>query len=96
MSITNATDDPRGIQGWEKIAKLATTLLDVTGIVPTTKQAEQIKNLYNALHAFDKKAVEVRLKLLTHLRGRFCSKKQSGHTNIQQIRRYACCTSLFL
>jgi len=57
MITTNATDDPRGIPGWEKVAKLATTLLDMTGMAQTTKQAEQIKNLYNSLHAFDKKSV---------------------------------------
>ena len=96
MITTDATNDPRGIPGWERVAKLATKLLDVTGIAPTTKQAEQIKNLYNALHTFDKKAIEVRLKLQTHLRGRFCSKKHSGHTTIQQMRRYASCTSLFI
>jgi len=95
MTTTDATDDPRGIPGWEKVAKLATTLFDVTVIAPTTKQAEKIKNLYNAQHAFDKKVIEVRLKLHT-LKDRFCSKKRSGHTTIQQMRRYACCTSLFL
>ena len=78
----------------EKVAQLATALLEVTGIAPTTAQAEQIKNLYNALHAFDKKAIEVRLKLQAHLRGRFCSKKKSGHTTIQQMRRYVCYTSM--
>jgi len=42
-------------EGWEKVAKLATILLYVTGIAPFTNQAEQIKNLYNSLHAFGEK-----------------------------------------
>ena len=72
---------------WEEVAKLATTLLDITGIAPTTMQA---KNLYNSPHAFDNKAIEVCLRLQIPLSGRFkCAvrseTKRHGPTELRRL-----------
>ena len=51
-------------------------------------QAERIKALWDALDVFDKRATEVHLRSQQpHLRGRFCSRKRTGHTTTEQMRR---------
>ena len=59
------------------------------GIAVSAAQADRIKSLYEALDDYDKRPIEVYLKpQKPHLRGHFCSKKGTGHTTVEQMRRY--------
>ena len=81
--------DPRGIPGWEKVGQLAEELLGLTGLAVSVAQAHRIKALYDALDEYDKKATEVHLRTQQpRLRGRFCSRKRTGYTTEEQMRRY--------
>ena len=92
-NVTTAEDitaDPRGIPGWDKVGQLADheELVGLTGIAVSTAQAEKIKALCNALDDYDKRAIEVHLRSQQpSLRGHFCSRKGTGHTTIEQMRR---------
>ena len=90
-TITTAEDitvDPRGIPGWDKVGQLAEELVGLTGIAVSAAQAEKIKALCNALDDYDKRAIEVHLRSQQpSLRGHFCSRKGTGHTTIEQMRR---------
>lgn len=70
------------------MAKLAQFLTSLEGISTSNEEAHMIKTLWNALDPFDKKATEVILKTQVRLRGHFCSQKKTGHTTVQQMRRY--------
>ena len=78
------TVDSRGITGWEKVAQLARSLLDMDGLSLSNGEAQKIKALWNALDPYDKKATEVILKSQVQLRGHF-------YTTREQIRRYIIC-----
>ena len=81
----NITADPKGIPGWDKVGQLAKELVSLSGIAA---QAEKIKALCNALDEYDKRAIEVHLRSQQpRLRGHFCSRKGTGHTTIEQMRR---------
>ena len=54
-------------------------------IAVSAAQASQIKAIYNGLDQYDKRAVEVHLKLQPQLRGWFCSQKRTGHTSREQV-----------
>ena len=61
----------------------------LTGLGVSAAQANRIKALCDALDDYDKRAIEVHLRSQQpHLRGRFCSRKRTGHTTIEQMRRY--------
>ena len=84
----NITADPKGIPGWDKVGQLAEELVSLTGIAVSAAQAEKIKALCNALDEYDKRAIEVHLRSQQpRLRGHFCSRKGTGHTTIEQMRR---------
>ena len=62
--------------------------MDLTGLAVSAAQAQTIKNLWDALDVFDKRATEVHIKSQQpHLRGRFCGRKRTGHTTTEQMRR---------
>ena len=83
------TPDPRGIPGWDKVGQLAEELVGLTGLGVSAAQANRIKALCDALDSYDKRAIYVYLRSQQpHLRGRFCSPKRTGHTTIEQMRRY--------
>ena len=87
-SNDDITLDPRGIPGWDKVGQLAGELLGLTGFAVSVAQAQRIKAFCNALDDYDKKAIEIHLRSQQpRLRGRFCSRKQSGHTTVEQMRR---------
>ena len=89
------TPDPRGIPGWDKVGQLAEELVGLTGLAVSVAQAQRIKALCDALDDFDKRAIEVNLRSQQpRLRGRFCSRKQSGHTTVEQMRRYVFSTNI--
>ena len=74
--------------GWDKVGQLAEELVGLTGIAVSAAQAEKIKALCNALDDYDKRAIEVHLRSQQpSLRGHFCSRKGTGHTTIEQMRR---------
>ena len=83
--------DSRGIPGWEKVAQLARSLLDLDGLSLSNGEAQKIKALWNALDPYDKKATEVMIKSQVQLRGHFCSQKNTGNTTREQMRRYIIC-----
>lgn len=88
-TIDNTTSDPRGIPGWDKVGQLAEALVELTGIALSVVQVNKIKSLCDALDDYDKRAIEVYLRLhQPHLRGHFCSQKRTGHTTTEQMRRY--------
>ena len=87
MTTGSGTADPRGIPRWDKVVMLAEVPIQLTGIAVSATQARQIKDLYNGLEEYDKRAVEVHLKSQPQLRGRFCSQKRTGHTSREQMRR---------
>ena len=69
--------------------QLAEALVELTGIALSVVQANKIKSLCDALDNYDKRAIEVYLRLRQpHLRGHFCSQKQTGHMTTEQMRRY--------
>lgn len=89
------TEDSRGIAGWDKVGQLAEVLVSLHGIGVSAAQAQRIKSHYDALHAFDKRAIEVTLRSQQpNLRGRFCSQKRVGHTTVEQMRRYIFSTNI--
>ena len=70
----------------DKVGQLAEALVELTGIAMSV---DRIKLLYDALDDYDKRAVEVHLRLQQpNLRGRFSQQKQTGHTTVEQMRRY--------
>jgi len=63
--------------------------VELTGLAVSAAQAEKITALCDALDDYDKRAIEVHLRSQqSHLRGRFCSQKRTGHTTREQMRRY--------
>ena len=71
--------------------------MGLTGLAVSAAQANRIKVLCDALDEltkdaldeFDKRAIEVHLRSQQpHLRGRFCSRKWTGQTIIEQMRRH--------
>ena len=84
MTAGSSTANPRGIPGWDKVGQLPEVLIQLTRIAVS---AAQIKALYNSMEEYDKRAVEVHLKLQMQLRGPFCSQKRTGHTSREQMNR---------
>ena len=84
----DVTVDSRGIPGWEKVAQLATALLNLRGLSLSNGEAQEIKTLWNSLDPYDKGVTKVLLKSQVQLRGRFCRQKRTGHTTVEQMRRY--------
>lgn len=52
-------DDSRGIPGWERVDKLARTLVELHGLSVMHSQAAEIQELYHKLPEFDKKPLVV-------------------------------------
>ena len=74
------TPDPRGIPVWDKVGQLAEVLVSLSGLAASAVQAERIKALWDAMDVFDKRATEVHLtSQQPRLRGRFYSRKRTGH-----------------
>ena len=69
---------------------MAEELVGLTGLGVSAAQAEKIKALCNALDDYDRRAIEVHLRLQQpSLWGCLCSSwKQTGHTTEVQVRRY--------
>ena len=53
------TVDSRGIPGWEKVAQLATALLDLRGLSLSNGEAQEVKTLWNSLDPYDKGTTKV-------------------------------------
>ena len=63
--------------------------MGLMGLAVSAAQANRIKALCDALDSYDKRAIEVHLRSQQpHLRGRFCSRKRTGQTIIEQMRMY--------
>ena len=82
------TVDSRGIPGWEKVAQLATALLNLRGLSLSNGEAQEIKTLWNSLDPYDKGVTKVLLKSQVQLSGCFYRQKKMGHTTVEQMRRY--------
>ena len=88
-TTTDVVADPRGIPGWNKVGQLAEALVELTGIAMSAAQVDRIKLLYDALDDYDKRAIEVHLRSQQpNLRGSFGRKKRTGHTTVEQMKRY--------
>ena len=74
----DATVDSREIPGWEKVAQLATALLNLKGLSLSNGEAQEIKTLWNSLDPYDKGVTKVLLKSQVQLRGHFCTQKGQG------------------
>lgn len=77
--------DASMIPGWDKVVKLADSLLSLDGYV-TNRQADQIKQLYHNLEEVDKKSIAFTPKYKQG-KGRFHKKKKSGHVGTDSMAR---------
>lgn len=88
--------DSAGLSGWDKVNKLAETLLYVKPCV-TDSQVVEIKRLYLSLEEYDRKPLTFspRMKKAT---GRFKQTKgnRSGHIGVEAMARYGVLSTDFL
>ncbi len=88
-----SSSDSRGIQGRDKVDKLARTLVSLTGLHVTNSSADQIKKLYEEqlyeeLLEYDKRPLVIKPIPFNRSRGRFGRKKSSSHTGVDHMKQY--------
>ena len=80
--------DYRGIGGWEKVDRMARTLLNLKGLCVTNAQAKELKMLYSQLLDYDKKPVTFQPRQIKRTRGKFArSKNREGHAGVDAMKR---------
>lgn len=82
----DATEDSRGIPGWDKVHNLAEVLLSLKGLGVSNAQKELILKLYNQLHEYDRRPLVFQPRQYTRVRGRF-GRSKSGPPTVDYMKR---------